>query len=454
MRKLLTLLFLFQIVLLTTSCSSKSKPKNTDSQESKNIDTKISQNTEKINFNIFIENSGSMKGYLKPQQSSFRNSLYQVIGSCKPAFTNSINFSLTAKPESKKISRAEALKYATTLNERDFSEGSTDLPFVLKNCLKDLRTNDVSFVISDYITSTKSNQLESAEQSIRDVISKIQDSVNIGVVVIKSVSYFDGKYNQEALEGKAVQFTRKRPFYILIFGTDENLLTTLNNLDIKSLDGYENSIVFLSDYSKTLKGKINTKLINENRAGSYKIEAPASSMNIVDFKYSSETPTQFSIAINFSKINFPKEYFLDISNYFISDDYKIQKIEPYSKDGYTNKIIVKTTKVIANKDSMIIGLKKYNLPFWVDSTTTIDDNINSKAFEKQTYGIKYLLSGISQAFKDLANYNQNEYTKITTVKFYTERNSKNGGSNTLIFSLIITLILAVLLLIFLKNKSK
>lgn len=103
---------------------------------------------------------------------------------------------------------------------------------------------------------------------------------------------------------------------------------------------------------------------------------------------------------------------------------------------------------------MIIGLKKYNLPFWVDSTTTTDDNINSKDFEKQTYGIEYLLSGISQAFKDLPSYNQNEYTKIATVKFYTERNSKNTGSNTLILSLIITLILAVLLLIFLKNKSK
>lgn len=464
MSKILQLLFLFQIVLFGCNCNSKSKLKNSSFEEKKQTSETVFLNQEKINFDVFIENSESTNGYIKQGTSSFKTSLYKILGSLKPSFSDSIRLNFVTKNVCKQKPNAtpkQILDFIRDLKPSDLNVsecpiGTTDIPNVIQNSIKNLTTKGVSIIISDCIFSSGKypNDLPQDEESMRVILRPFLSKLNLGVSIIKLDSQFDGDYFIETNHGKRTPFKGIRPFYVLIFGTDENLITTLKNIDIKNLDGYKNSIIFLNDYSETFKGKITTKLIKDSAIGSYKIEAPANSMNIVDFKYSSETPTQFSIAVNFSKINFPKEYFMEKSNYFISDDYTIKDIDYYNKDGYTNKILIRTSKVITNKDSIIIGLKKYNLPFWVDSTNTNDDNISNKNFENQTYGIKYLLSGISQAFKDMPNYSQNEYTKITKVKFYTESNSKNGGSNTLIFGIIIFLALLIISIIFLKNKSK
>ena len=82
------------------------------------------------------------------------------------------------------------------------------------------------------------------------------------------------------------------------------------------------------------------------------------------------------------------------------------------KGKMTHVIILSTEKVLNNDEITIKLLNR--LPAWVErSSTDNDTNLGASDFATTTFGFKYLMNGIYESYKKLANGTQPVYFTIT-----------------------------------------
>ena len=129
----------------------------------------------------------------------------------------------------------------------------------------------------------------------------------------------------------------------------------------------------------------------------------------------------FNLAVDFShSIQYPS-YFLDTTNYTLSNPNYQLEVEPISDktdpslSGFTHLIKVKTTD-LRNEilEIQVVG----KTPNWVYNSSSIDDsNILGETSEQQkTFGLKYLIEGVSEAFYPNSSSNTLATFTITIKK--------------------------------------
>jgi hypothetical protein len=129
---------------------------------------------------------------------------------------------------------------------------------------------------------------------------------------------------------------------------------------------------------------------------------------------------QFTVAVDFSGIVADQNYFLTTANYEIPPNYsiKIEAIKDSTKietSRYTHLLKLGTNEL--RTQSVFIRLKDTK-PEWINiSNSDNDANIRSKEQQEKTFGIKYLLQGIEDAYKiDKGNNLYFFDTKIMVTK--------------------------------------
>ena len=113
--------------------------------------------------------------------------------------------------------------------------------------------------------------------------------------------------------------------------------------------------------------------------------------------------SMFSINVDFSQLLVSNGYIEDVVNYNTNDtDYKIESISSTTATGYTHNI--KISSDILKPCNYQISLKK-SLPQWVYDLNSDDDmDINSNDNMNKTYGIKYLIEGVNEAYLKESEY--------------------------------------------------
>jgi len=337
---------------------------------------------------VLIENSGSMDGYMC-DGSQLKDAIYDYVSDLNrnTAMTELFYVNSAIIPYKGNITA-----YIKNLNPIAFSQAggnrtNTDLGDMIANVLKLVNDTTVVVFVSDCILDLPSKDakdfLTNCEIRIKDEVINTQKRIqNLGIEILKLSSDFRGKY---FYTNGSVEILKnvKRPYYIWIFG-DKNYLAKLNSaVPVSQLAKYDlGGIVAFTNQSAVPFDIFNNGLTS-------KVVVP------------SHGDYHITIIADFSTTLQPDGMVQDKSNYtFNNSTLTVDGIYPISdhKSKYTHFIkltIPKGTNVAQD----CLTFNTPNLPSWV-SESNDESGTNIQANIDKTTGIKYLIQGVADAYKN------------------------------------------------------
>jgi hypothetical protein len=417
MKKLIiATLIILTLTQIFTGCNSCSKERHPVSNGTSN---KVKQEIKISKAIFFIENSGSMFGYVK-QANEFISTLVGL--SYMPVFDNvhkSFYFINGKNPNicTEYIGNdPECLK--NKLNVTSFHEGNiqnSDLNKMFETALDSAKNNNISAIISDciYDVGNEINPLTALKietQKTQQIFRERIEKDNVETVIIKAYSKFTGDYCFGSKNG-SVNINQTRPFYIIFFGKSAilNKYITDNNLNAK-IEGQHEIARFLKMDNQIIPYQA---IYTPSNKGFFK---PDYSDNTKLLKAEADrhgAGFQFSIAVDFSSLPFSDSYLNSLNNYKSNLSYSILKIETVKMKIKEVTIFVPThiITVYTSKNpcgNLEIDLKNV-MPSWITKSNIDSEN---QIDSSHTFGFKSLINAISEGY-----YTLDKDKNITSLKF-------------------------------------
>jgi hypothetical protein len=417
-----TALFVFaSMALLLCSCGSKEERRgkaNPQADVAANPDSLAHDTSHSGKLSIskvtfFIENSGSMLGYVK-KANHYISSLVSL--SYSPEFDNANKeFYFINGTSSKNKNSQVQLSFIGTdadvlkshLNPDSFRKYGdprySDLTRMFEKALEYTSETAISVLVSDciYDVGEESNPLMALKVEIEKTKKVFRDRLvtdDIQTILIKAESDFSGNYYFSSRKGSVV-LNQKRPFYILIFGSSK-LLNKYFTEDVlsKRVSGYISMVRFM----KIDGVKIPYQVTSQNKRGSFRFDHSDKNKLTEVAKDRNRQDFQFSIAVDYSSLPFPDDYYKNPENYTVSlSEYKIVDIQnssgtmPEVQFTPSHLIIVRTS---SNPFGNLEVSLDYKTPIWVEETN-IDDDSTITGDTTHTFSFKYLTDAIAEAYK-------------------------------------------------------
>lgn len=411
-----TFLVFATLMTMMASCTPDSRSGRREVTANEKVTQKSTVSTIKPNVNVYIENSGSMDGYVKGV-TEFEQSVYNYLSDIKIAnVVDSLNLNyinsevLPYKPKDKKLnSELDVLKdfieklEPSVFKQRGGKRSKSDISDVIKDVLDNTKEDNISILVTDGVFSPGSeknadeylvNQQIGIKNSFSEFLNQHKDAA---VIVYQLYSKFDGNYYDKA--NKPINYKGRLPFYIYIIGSSHNLKLlsqVVPESDFKG-DGIKHTFSITGN-NNNVKYSINPSV------GKFKKSKTDTKRTIEDLEKDSRTgKVKFAVNVDFSNLLLNNEYLLNDNNYENSSKYQLEiKPAAVKGNGYTHTLNFTSDKVY--KGAITVKLKAV-LSEWVDDS---NDDEGIKPTEGKTYGIKYQLGGIFDAF----TFNNKYYTEI------------------------------------------
>lgn len=385
-----------------------------------------------FNINVYLENSASMDGYVTGV-TDFETAIYNLLGDfkiskvCDSLNLNYINNSI---PFSKKNALPADIQdfieklEPSTFRQRGGDRSVSDLKNVINTVLTTVNEKNTAVLISDFVFSPGSGvdaqeYLNNQGVGIKiDFAEKIKD-FDLSAVIIQLESNFEGAYYDKT--NKSIPFKGKRPYYIWIFGSTQQISEILDKKILDNIKGgYLNRLVLESNQDQK---QANYKILSSPKIGDFS-RTELSNKIIADASLSKDNQNKgffgFNLAVDFSNSIQDPSYFLDKKNYRLSNsNYQIE-VESISNQndpslsGFTHLIKLKTADLRNETlEIQVVG----QTPSWVYNSSSIDDSniLNDISEQQKTFGLQYLIEGVSDAFYPKSSSNS-IFTFTVTIK--------------------------------------
>lgn len=367
-------------------CFSCGNPRNGKSKGEYNTKCMEKVEVEPITYNFYVENSGSVKGYFKGNTNDAGNILkefYDRIEENKgEGDTISLNFiNNEIIPQKVAVNKWLNQIYANC------NSSYSDIDKVLEQILLSTNDNTINIVLSDYCFESRFGNLDKAKSEITKIFTKGINKYNdLSIAIYKYEASFDGYY----FPGM-IRFNGKRPLYLWIFGPSGkvkdvvNLPMTLENEAKMFLQPMEvcAPMVVTNNARMTDKGK--DIIVKHWKKDRYE-----------DNLYKAD------IKVDLSKVIISDSDIKDVQKYtIVPNEYYIDNIKMESKGQYIYTIATNQRPFACD---LVIGYTT-KLPDWVIASNFEN---NSLPKDSTTYGIKSLIEGVNNAYR-------NKYNNIFTI---------------------------------------
>ena len=388
--------------------------------------------------NVYVENSGSMNGYINGS-TEFKAAIQDLLVLLKYEYgEEKIKvFFINSDIHPTNLS-TDLAGFASALNTKSFKvgdTGSSNLNSVFKQVLSKTSKNTMSILISDCIYSiqgSKTQELLSNQKSLtKDAFLSKSKTEKLATTIVKLKSKYNGNY-WDMNNKKTMLSSQPRPYYITIIGSDIAMTHFNSKIEIneEKVEGYE-SMFKLSTANTGDQLPYYSVVTTLSDSGRFRpIKSSSDSKSVrgiegIEMNERSDNAFSFSVAVDFSDIPVENDYVVNASNYAITEgNFKVTNIQPYDKKVLSpmsaNKIaksseipthIITLTATAKKYTDVTISLKK-QIPAWVYATST-DDDTTGDALKAKTFGFKYLIEGIAEAYQTIAP--SNNYFE-TTIK--------------------------------------
>ena len=459
MRKLVLLSLIFILIVPELSCSRRTRSKSsieenssvvvaeqTNSTSESQLGVQSSERQEESSLSpvpaskpavikIFIENSGSMNGYIN-STSEFQSAIQKMVillkhyygqSSIQLSYVNRGVYGQTlpsGKPvEDFAVDMLQKTKFAGTGSGH---HGDTNLNDIIGLVLEQTEEDGISILISDYIYSVGNDQvapvaLSSCEnKTMGHFLEKTKILPTLTTLIIQLRSSFNGRYWDYAHpNSNPHNLNCTRPYYMCVIGSAASVADFNNNISIDEMSGFNNKLLLSS---VSLKNTRYAVLGATERKGRFVKRGSNSIDNVTLTNHGNEF--QFSIGVDLSKFPLNENEKEDLNNYSISHgNYQIVDVKPIDVDyinnpndkalikskGFTHMIVVKSTGLPINDCTLNI---KMEMPKWVSTDSSIDDRrIDTDESEQlKTFGIEYFIRGIFEAYSKVSEGEKEYFT--------------------------------------------
>jgi hypothetical protein len=366
----------------------------------------ISRNT---HINVYVENSGSMDGYVAGV-TEFEQAVYNYLTDIIISdVTDSLNlFYINSRviPQGSDIEDFIQRLEPSTFQARGGNRGISDISNVIESILSETKRNDIAILVTDGIFSPgrgrdASQYLVNQQIGIKRVMAEyIKENYNTAVIIYQLSSQFSGYYYNK--EDSIIQINEQRPFYIWIIGDVDNLNNLYNQIPEARFQGSG----VLNSFSITMGNK-KTNYAVKMGSGKFDLDKKSPKNTIKNLKKDTkgkQNSVRFTVSADLSGLLLNESYLRDTSNYHInSKDFDLTISDAVSNHfGYTHQLNFISENV--HKGFVSIKLIK-QIPQWVEE---VNDDDGSIPVEGKTYGLKYQIHGIYQAY----TFDKGFYTEL------------------------------------------
>lgn len=349
-----------------------------------------SKTFDSVELNVYIENSGSMDGYMCAgsnlkdavfdyvsdlEKESKKTSLFYINSQVIPCSGTLENYIQNLNPAS----------FATTGGDR----ANTDLRHIFEMMLQRHKAKSITIFVSDCILDVQQNAsafFGNCQVSIKNSFTRaLKQNPDLGVQIIKLQSKFNGYWycgvNKELLTNV------KRPYYIWVIG-DKYLLAQIN----KNIP-YNEIIGGVSDYCaySSSEGKIPFAIDKDK----YVVNSHTNKISV-------------EIAADMSKSLQSNVVLTNLHNYSAKEPAQVSVVSSQrimaTNSKYSHLITVEIEKP-QSLNSASISFNYPELPSWVIDTNE-DTGKHIKQNLGKTTGLRYLVQGVAEAYKSSAPYGE------------------------------------------------
>lgn len=380
---------------------------------------------------VYVENSGSMYGYVKGT-TDFENAVYSYLSDIQLAdlgekidnttknvmelnYINSLI--LKQQPDVREFIRNLE---PTSFQMQGGNMGASDIPDILKRILGQTNERDIAIFISDCIFSpgNKYQNNDNADEYLvasgigikNHFFEKINECEDFSVVVLRLTSQFSGTYYNKFDQKTTIN--ANRPYYIWLMGNRPYLKKIIDEVDVAKIKGSGVHNIYMA--SKPIKS-LPYGILPMQSIGKFRVDPSNPKTTILNAKPENaggHKKFQLAIGVDFSKILLPDEYLMNPDNYSVSNKaYSIEIVKNRNTQStYSHIIKLNLIEPIISKGAVKISLKN-SLPTWVEEyTDEVGLDINAEGAMEKTYGLKYLIGGVYDAY---STDKENEYGVIT-----------------------------------------
>ncbi len=375
-------------------------------------------------FNFYIENSGSMYGYMG-DNTAFDDVVLGLMTKIN-RYDEEINMAfVNDKIHPIKEQFDDFMDYLNPSSLRSLGNTrSSNLADVLQLVIEQQSEDDKAVILlSDFIFSISDHknvrsELTDQKYGITNIIhnNRLKEK-GLAFLIMKFESDFKGNYF--TFDNQRVALDNQRPYYVWVIAPEQDIKSFVEKYEVNRLKNFAESLVIYSTEdrrtpyfsilkSTDAKGRFNLV----NRGGNQAIKA------IKDIEYSGrgDKVFQFSVAFDASALPVEEDYILNPDNYQLlsdmEDKFSVVEVKKISnrtvstndrgyKGSATHYLIIETTEMSPGKQELSINLLK-QLPAWVAAASTTDDRDVEANLDK-TFGFQDLIEGVTEDFKPRGN---------------------------------------------------
>lgn len=368
--------------------------------------------TVKIKTNVYIENSGSMDGYVNGN-TEFKDALDHILVMLNNSYgTPSISFindSICSTGLSSDIS-----VFSGQLTPNAMHVGSTqssNINKIFKLLLDRTDSNNVSVLISDCVYSIKGDSTQGllarakylTQNAFMNAINK--NKGDLSTIVLQCTSDFKGYYYD--MSDKPLFYDGKRPYYIIFVGSIKNIADLYKKIELDkgNIDGLLNTYLVSTD--NFLSNENNTSIITDEYDSDNvkRIKPKKKGLGIESLALDDDHRFSFGIGFDASKVFVDQLYLTDVKNYSVEPKgVRIKSIGKVDKQSSAYGdcsdfampyyILLEST---GHPSEISISLN-YTIPKWVYGSSTEND-LGIVPDGNVTFGISYMIEGISEAYR-------------------------------------------------------
>lgn len=362
----------------------------------------------KYNYAVYMENSGSLNGYLgTSDDGDFKSNVYDLIANIngqpnkKRLSIYNINTKIdtvTTNADATQVGNYFASMTAASFKKRNEktggSQAKSDLSDIIKTVVDKTAADEVSLLISDCIFSPgrqgdAQDYLNQQESSIKALFGERLAHQAFSTLVLQYYSGFNGAYYYQDNSKKTGKF-ENRPYYIVCFGPEQALASLLQNARSSGKKGFQDYL-FLTPVKQYDVAPV---IRNNNDYYNYDPENPLTITEVT--KSGTDNRSRIMINVDYAQLPVGASYLRDPANYDVTPGYAIEGIKEKQQNKTTHEITLVAAKVQTGDVNVVL---KRQLPGWVNtSNLSADKSLGADDLQGKTFGIRYLLQGIYSAY--------------------------------------------------------
>ena len=379
-------------------------------------DNTRSYETAPARIQIFIENSGSMNGYINPV-SEFKDALGKVIvksdNFCQKTNLYFVNEQIYDVQETSL--KGDATHFITNLSVESMkvgNTGSSNINNIFNMVLNKTKGDTISILFSDFVYSIQgtnvANQIANAKNAtMAAFMNAIKENPDFATIILQCSSQFQGKYYDR--KDQPIPYTGSRPYYIFIMGSYEHLLYIDKKLELNQtatgIPGLRNK--YLLSSKTWLLDENSVQPLTTSYTNSQLIKPERNGYNIDFMKFDkNERRWEFAYALGIGNLFVDTSYLTDKANYDIEpDDIQLLKTEYTTDPAATNEVTQFDSPLVLqfgmSRSTQTPNIKVRllnNMPSWVKEAN-ISDDLGIVPAPSKTFAIGSLIEGIYEAFK-------------------------------------------------------